>query len=319
MVYERPLQILGILTVVYFCLKFCLFCWLYLRRSSLHHYLLDSTTTYDKNWAFVTGASDGIGRAFVYELCRRGFNVVLHGRNLHKLAAVQDEAKQKYPESQTRIVISDANLSSSSSLKESILDRVKDLKLSILINNIGGTSGVQPPDKTYSTIDQYSVEVVDGLIAINARFPSQITRLLLPQLAKRPRSLIMNISSASGRGLPYLSVYSATKSYVTAFSKALGAEMKAEKKNVEVLALIVGSVQVTSNNHPPSIFHPTTETFARAAVERAGCGRSSVYGYLPHALQAAPLDFIPEWLATTLVIEVLRARKQVAAAQAKTK
>jgi 17beta-estradiol 17-dehydrogenase / very-long-chain 3-oxoacyl-CoA reductase len=319
MACERQLQILGIATVAYFCFKFCSFCWLYVRPSSLYQYLADSTTTNDRNWALVTGASDGIGRAFVYELCRRGFNVILHGRNLHKLAAVQDEANQRHPKSQTRIVISDANLSSSSSLKESILDKVRDLKVSILINNVGGTSGVQSLDETYSTIDQCSVEVVDGIIAINARFPSQITRLLVPHLSKRPRSLIMNISSASERGLPYLSVYSATKSYVTAFSKALAAEMKTEKRNVEVLAIIVGSVQVTTNDLPLSIFHPSAETFARAAMERVGCGRTSVCGYLPHALQVSSMAFIPEWLATKLVIETMRARKQAAESQAKAK
>jgi 17beta-estradiol 17-dehydrogenase / very-long-chain 3-oxoacyl-CoA reductase len=198
------------------------------------------------------------------------------------------------------------------------VDKLKDIKLSILVNNVGGTS-VQAPEELYSALIDCSLEVVDGLININARFLSQITRLILPQLYKRPRSLILNISSAAEQGLPYLSVYSATKSYTKAFSNAMTVEMKAERKNVEVLAIMAGSVQVTSNSQPLSLFHPSAETFAREVMRRIGCGRKSVYAYLPHALQAGTMTLIPDWLATSILIRVLRARKQEAEVQTKTK
>jgi 17beta-estradiol 17-dehydrogenase / very-long-chain 3-oxoacyl-CoA reductase len=119
---------------------------------------------------------------------------------------VEKTLNQSYPECQTKIVIFDANLSPSSSLEQDIVDKVKELKLSVLINNIGGTAGVQRDSEIYSTIDKMIGEAVAGLLNINARFTSQLSALLLPLLCSRPRSLMMNISSVADFGMPYLSV-----------------------------------------------------------------------------------------------------------------
>ena len=317
MTFEQILQIAGLLVTFYFSFKFCSFAWLYSRPSSIHGYLKDTEDSTGSNWALVTGASDGIGQAFAGELCRRGFNVVLHGRNPSKLERVRNEINQKYPDCLTRIVISDANLSHPSSLERDILAKVQDIRLSVLINNIGGTAGVQSPNEIFSTIDKYSVEAVDSIININARFTSQITRLLLPLLLKRPRSLIVSLSSAAETGMPYLSIYSGTKSYITAWSKALTAEMQAERRNVEVLGVVVGSVQTDSNNHPLSLFHPKAETFVTAALDRVGCGEASVFGYLPHALQALFLGFFPEWIKRRALISLMGVMKDAANRMAK--
>jgi 17beta-estradiol 17-dehydrogenase / very-long-chain 3-oxoacyl-CoA reductase len=314
---EQTLQVLGLLVTFYFSLKFCSFIWLYGRPSSIHRYLKDTHDSNESNWALVTGASDGIGQAFAGELCRRGFNVVLHGRNPGKLERVQKAINKKYPDCLTRIVVSDANLSHPSSLERDILAKVQDIRLSVLINNLGGTAGVLSPNEIFTTIDKCTVEAVDSLININARFTSQITRLLLPLLLKRPRGLILNISSAAEAGMPYLSIYSGTKSYITAFSKAMTAEMQAERRNVEVLGVVVGSVQTDSNNHPINLFHPKAETFVAAALDRVGCGEASVFGYLPHALQVVFVGFVPEWMKRRVLVSVMSGRKDAANRMAK--
>ena len=42
-------------------------------------------------WAVVTGASDGIGKAYAVTLAKKGFNVFLISRTLSKLEAVAQE------------------------------------------------------------------------------------------------------------------------------------------------------------------------------------------------------------------------------------
>ena len=163
-----------------------------------------------------------------------------------------------------------------------------------------------------SLITHDIVEVVDGLININARFTSHITRLLLPLLLRRPRSLIMNISSAAEQGMPCLSVRSGTKSYITTWNKALTAGMTAENRNVEALGIVIGCVHTTNNSHPLSTFHPRAETFAKATMARVGCGKASVCGYLPHALQIKFLSFFPGWVARKVVIDTRRRLKTAA-------
>ena len=45
------------------------------------------------SWALITGASDGIGKAYAQELASRGFNIVLMARNQEKTDNVSNEIK----------------------------------------------------------------------------------------------------------------------------------------------------------------------------------------------------------------------------------
>ena len=58
---------------------------------------------YGSEWAVVTGASDGIGEGYTYELAKRGFNIVLVSRTLEKLEKVADRCRDEF-KVQTRIV-----------------------------------------------------------------------------------------------------------------------------------------------------------------------------------------------------------------------
>ena len=44
----------------------------------------------------MTGATDGIGKAYAFELARRGFNIVLISRTQSKLDEVKKELTEKY-------------------------------------------------------------------------------------------------------------------------------------------------------------------------------------------------------------------------------
>ena len=61
---------------------------------------------YGSGWALVTGASDGIGKAYCMELAKSGFNIVLMARNHAKLEAVAKEIRNVY-KVQTKIIVYD--------------------------------------------------------------------------------------------------------------------------------------------------------------------------------------------------------------------
>ena len=45
----------------------------------------DLSSRYGKgSWALITGASNGLGREYAFELAREGFNIILMGRNQAK-------------------------------------------------------------------------------------------------------------------------------------------------------------------------------------------------------------------------------------------
>lgn len=48
-------------------------------------------------WAVVTGATDGIGKAYAFELAKQGLNVLLVARSEEKLKETAQELRAKYP------------------------------------------------------------------------------------------------------------------------------------------------------------------------------------------------------------------------------
>lgn len=49
------------------------------------------TRRYGSNWALVTGAGDGIGKAYCHELAKSGYNIILLSRTLENLEKVASE------------------------------------------------------------------------------------------------------------------------------------------------------------------------------------------------------------------------------------
>jgi 17beta-estradiol 17-dehydrogenase / very-long-chain 3-oxoacyl-CoA reductase len=104
-------------------------------------------------WALVTGATDGIGKAIVFELAARGFNVVLVSRSIDKLSATAKEIKEKNPGVQTRTLVMDFTEDTSMSAYQSLAKRVNDIDIGVLVNNVGVAVPFEnTPQSTYKEI-----------------------------------------------------------------------------------------------------------------------------------------------------------------------
>ena len=294
---------LGLVTTIYLAQKLLHFAYLYTRPSSLHKYHHGN-----QPWAFVTGASDGIGLGFARELASNKFNVALHGRNSEKLVNVQSTLEAEFPGIRFRTLISDASTATNADIG-SLVASVEDLHLTVLVNNVGGGIQVQPLTET-------SAEEVDWTINVSARFPAQITRAFIRRFstAQGP-TLIMNIGSGAQGIVPYATVYGGSKAFDMAMSSSLRVEMRAEGlgEKVEVLGVSVGRVTETAHNtEPASFFTPDGRTMARAALARVGCGLPVVVGYLGHAVQIAIFEVLPMELASKFVTTVMKKRLEEA-------
>jgi 17beta-estradiol 17-dehydrogenase / very-long-chain 3-oxoacyl-CoA reductase len=102
---ERATSLIGTAVLLYAAYSCVSFGFSLLRPSQLHRYARSGNGA----WALVTGASDGIGLAFVHELLNRDFNVLLHGRNKSKLEKLRDELTKKYPKLSLEIAVADAS------------------------------------------------------------------------------------------------------------------------------------------------------------------------------------------------------------------
>jgi len=95
---------------------------------------------YGGGWALVTGASDGIGKAYCQELARSGFSIILMARSKDKLDEVAAEISQQY-KVQTKVIVYDfsklGTQDSAEELKNLLESETKDMDISILVNNVG--------------------------------------------------------------------------------------------------------------------------------------------------------------------------------------
>ena len=167
--------------------------------------------------AIVTGASRGIGRALAKELARQGCGLLLTALEENELSAVSQEIRRK---GLVPVEAMAVDLSSARDRKR-LIDWILSRKNppDILINNAGiGYFG------RFEGADSTNIE---RTITINVSALVHLTHDLIPILKTRPRSKIVNVSSASSR-LPYpgLAIYGATKAFVSSLSQTLAAELE---------------------------------------------------------------------------------------------
>ncbi|EZF25722.1 hypothetical protein H112_02031 [Trichophyton rubrum D6] len=316
MAWERLFACIGILTTVCIVLNLLSVAYKFLRPSKLHKYLHHGKQTY----AFVTGATDGVGRSMAYELAKSGFNLILHGRNSEKLQAITEDLQTQYPAIETRKLVCDASkdLLDSSTLYN--LHKVlKDVHISILINNVGGM-GCLPPSCLYQAYESYTGEQIDTVINVNLRFMVQLTRILIPLLDhstsktaasnKRLPSLILNMGSVGAHGSPYISVYAGTKAFVASFSNSLSMEMKIDGKDINVQALIIGETRSATHIVKDGMMVPHSNSLARSALKMVGSDRETfVSGCFPHWMAKVFVQVMPVYVSNMLFADAIKKLK----------
>lgn len=84
-------------------------------------------------WAVVTGATDGIGKAYAEELARQGFAIVLISRTQEKLDEVSKAIESKY-NVETKTISADFG---SVDIYSKIESGLAGLEIGVLVNNVG--------------------------------------------------------------------------------------------------------------------------------------------------------------------------------------
>ncbi len=160
-----------------------------------------------KKVILVTGTSSGIGLACATALQAKGHTVYGSARNLGSLQAVSFKPIQ-------------LDVTDDVSVKAAIDTIIKaEGKLDVLVNNAG--NGVAGPGYTMP------VDAAKKQFEVNFFGVVRMCSAVLPGMIADKKGLIVNISSLAGLfGLPYQSMYSASKYAVEGYSQSLRMELR---------------------------------------------------------------------------------------------
>lgn len=198
---------------------------------------------HDMNIAIVTGASSGIGEAFVKQVVKgHGIygslpfqEIWIVARRTEKLELIKNNIGDE------RIVCITADLTNRDDLNK-LKEKLEEEKpkVGLLINCAGmGKRG---------TVMDKDASVLEDTLALNCNSLSLLTKICLPYMTREniifsringPR--IVNVaSSAAFLPQPGFAAYSASKAYVVAFSRALDIELR--PYNIAVTTVCPGPV-----------------------------------------------------------------------------
>jgi hypothetical protein len=180
-------------------------------------------------WALVTGASSGIGKAIAEELAAGGTNLVLVARRESRLVELQ----RQFGNVDVKILAADLEKPGTS---QGIFDFVCEagVHIGVLVNNAGFGD--------YGEFRGLDLNRQLAMVEVNCAAVVALTRLFLPGMIERRKGDILILAStASFQAVPYQTTYAATKAFDLIFAEGLAEEMK--QFGVGVCALCPGQTR----------------------------------------------------------------------------
>ncbi|MCU1599577.1 MAG: hypothetical protein JWO22_286 [Frankiales bacterium] len=209
--------------------------------------------------AVITGATAGIGAAFVRPLRDRGYDLVVVARD-------GDRLRRQVPGAE--VIAADLSTTEGCAVVEARLERGVDL----VVNNAGrGLS---------KAFDESTLHEQLGLLDLNVRSVLRLTHAALPPMLAQGSGAIVNISSVAGfsagvRG----ATYSASKAWVTNFTESL--DLQYRHRGVRALAVCPGFTRTEFHDRAemdmsaiPSRLWLTAEQVVQTALRDLDRGRT---------------------------------------------
>ena len=252
----------------------------------------------------ITGASSGIGEAFVRKLGARGHNLLLVSRSEDKLSMLCNEVGRAANIRAEYFAIDLSKPDAPQRLFEET--RTRELEIDLLINNAGfGSMG------EFAKLDlQRELNMID----LNIRSLVELTYLFLQPMRERKSGSIMNVAStAAFQPVPFMATYAATKAFVLSFSEALWEENR--PYGVEVMALCPGVTETnffeaSKMQRPPVRTSQTPEQVVDVALRALARGKSSVISGWTNWLMVESERLVPRKLVLRAAGAVLRSHNE---------
>jgi NAD(P)-dependent dehydrogenase (short-subunit alcohol dehydrogenase family) len=205
--------------------------------------------------ALITGGTSGIGLATAHTLRKRGYAVVVTGRNPRTIA----EAERGLPTDVSVLRADAASLADADRVVAEL--ELRHGKVDLVLLNAAIEQLAPLADLDEATFDE--------TFAINVKGQVFLVQKLLP-LLNPGSSVIFTSSVAAGKGMPNLSVYSATKGAQLALARALAVELA--PRGIRVNAVSPGPID-TPALHKLGLAADELATFKKTITAQVPLGR----------------------------------------------
>jgi len=184
-------------------------------------------------FAFITGATAGIGEAIANLLANQGYNLILCGRRKERLDQLKSELTAKHS---VEIFILNFDLRKREEVEAAINSLPETWRnIDVLINNAGLAMGL-------SSFEDGDFNHWDTMIDTNIKGLLYVSRSIVPLMIKHGSGHIVNVGSIAGKEV-YANgnVYCATKHAVDALNRSMRLDLS--KYPIKVSAIHPGAVE----------------------------------------------------------------------------
>lgn len=191
----------------------------------------------------------------------------------------------------------DVDFTSGPEIYDKIKSGIVGKRIGVLVNNVG--TFYDAPDFFLSIPNRE--KIIQNIVNCNVMTTPMMCSLVLPQMVKRKRGVIVNLSSiVVACPNPQVTVYSASKAFIRKFSQDLSAEYK--NHGIIVQALIPGPVALT--NMPKirrtTAMMPSANDYVKSALKTVGFSDFTT-GYFWHSVLLKSSEIFHYLMPSTFV------------------
>lgn len=223
--------------------------------------------------------------------------MILVSRTLTKLQTVAKEIEETF---NVDTAIIDVDFKSGYDIYDKIRERIQGKNIGVLVNNVGmacewNLNFMQlnlncKSDENFYIVDSTPdfflnipdrEQLIKDLIQINVASVPMMCSIVLPQMLRRKKGLIINLSSLSAViPAPNMTIYSATKAFVSKFSEDLNDEYK--HRGITIQSVTPGFVATNMTKMKKGSFMaPLPKEYVEETLKTVEYSDDTA-GYIPH-------------------------------------
>jgi short-subunit dehydrogenase len=262
------------------------------------------TSSINKTWVLITGASSGFGEEFARQYAEQGHSLVLVARRLDRLQVLAEALRKQH---RVEVVVEQVDLSEVAAIVR-LQERLRErgIAIDILINNAG--HGLQGP------FADAPLDAVLSMVQLDVASLTAVTHVFAQDMRKRRRGKILLVASLLAyQGVENFAVYSAAKAYVLRLGEALHRELK--RDGITVTALCPGMSDTGFAKAAQMKITPELRMLmmqpapvVRAGIRALNARRMSVVPGLANKVMAMFIWATPRWLHQAVFSRVMKAQ-----------